>query len=41
MKTKGDDLIDATTYLKMFGKLNLGKINLNSISMSMIGSFDG
>jgi hypothetical protein len=41
MKTKGDDLIDATTYLKMFGKMNIGKININTIAMSMIGSFDG
>jgi hypothetical protein len=29
MKTKGDDLIDGTNYLKMFGKINLGKINVN------------
>lgn len=40
MRTKGDDLIDGAPYLKMFGKINFGKINANEIRMSVIGSFN-
>ena len=29
MKTKDDDLIDGAPYIKMFSKINLGKINVN------------
>lgn len=29
MKTKGNDLIDGAPYIKMFNKINLGKINVN------------
>ena len=41
LKTKDKDLIDATPYLKMFNKLNIGKTAINDIRLSAIGSFDG
>ena len=41
LKTKGKDLIDATPYLKMFSKLNIGKTGVNDIRLSAIGSFNG
>jgi hypothetical protein len=41
LKTKGGDIIDATPYIKMFNKINLGKTNVPEIRMSILGSFDG
>jgi hypothetical protein len=41
MRTKGNDLIDGAPYIKAFSKLNFGKININKIALSMIGSGDG
>lgn len=41
LKTKGKDIIDATQYLKTFSKLNVGKVPVTDIRLSMIGSFDG
>jgi hypothetical protein len=38
MQTKGNDLIDGAPYLKIFGKINLGKISINKIAMSVVGS---
>jgi hypothetical protein len=42
LKTKNEkEFIDATQYLRMFNKLNLGRVGISDIRMSMIGSFDG
>jgi len=41
LKAKGKDLIDATQYLKMFSKINIGKVGVSEICLSAIGSFDG
>lgn len=41
LKTKGEDIIDATNYLKSLAKLNIPKVTFSDIRMSMIGSFDG
>jgi 2'-5' RNA ligase len=41
LKTKGEDLIDATDYLKSLNKLNIPKVTFTDIRMSMIGTFDG
>lgn len=41
LKAKGDDIIDATAYLKQLNKLNIPKATFSDIRMSMIGSFDG
>ncbi len=41
MKTKGNDLIDGAPYLKTFGKINFGKIVINKIAMSVVGSNNG
>ena len=41
LKTKGKDLIDGEPYLKMFGKLNLGRIQIKQVTMSVVGSFNG
>lgn len=38
LKTEGKDLIDAAPYIKAFGKMNLGRININKIAISVIGS---
>ncbi len=38
LETKGQDLIDASPYTKMFGKVNFGKININKISLSILGT---
>ena len=40
MKTKGEDLIDGAPYVKMFGKINFGKINVKELRLSQIGTFD-
>ena len=41
LKTKGDDIIDATTYLKQLAKLWIPKVNFSDIRLSMLGTFDG
>lgn len=41
LKAKGEDIIDATTYLKQLNKLNIPKATFTDIRLSMIGSFDG
>lgn len=42
LKTKNEkDFIDAGPYLRMFGKLNIGKVPVTDIRLSHIGSFDG
>ena len=41
LKTKGNDIIDATTYLKQLGKLTIPKVTFADIRLSIIGSFDG
>jgi hypothetical protein len=41
LKAKGEDIIDATAYLKQFNKLNIPKATFTDIRLSMIGSFDG
>ena len=38
LQTKGQDLIDATPYMKLFGKVNFGKININKIALSIMGA---
>jgi len=38
LKTKGKDLIDGAPYIKAFSKINFGKININKIALSMIGT---
>lgn len=40
LKTKNNDIIDAGPYLKLFSKLNLGKVNIPEIRLSMIGTFE-
>ena len=41
LKIKGEDIIDATQYLKQLGKLNIPRPSFTDIRLSMIGSFDG
>ena len=41
LKTKGEDIIDATAYLKQFAKINVPKVSFSDIRLSCIGSFDG
>lgn len=42
LKTKNEkEFIDCTQYLRMFSKLNIGKVPISDIRMSMLGSFDG
>ena len=41
LKAKGDDIIDATTYLKQLAKFSIPKVNFSDIRMSMLGTFDG
>lgn len=42
LKTKNEkEFIDATQYLRTFNKLNLGRVGITDIRLSMIGSFDG
>lgn len=41
LKTKNNDIIDATQYLKQTSKLVIPKVNFSDIRLSMIGSFDG
>lgn len=41
LKTKGEDIIDATAYLKSLAKLNIPKVTFSDMRMSMIGTFDG
>ena len=42
LRTKGKDLYDFTTYLnKLKNAVNLKKVNINEIRVSMIGSHDG
>ena len=41
LKTQGNDIIDATAYLKQLGKLQIPKVSFADIRLSMIGSFDG
>jgi hypothetical protein len=38
LETKGEDLVDAALYMKMFGKVNFGKVNINKIAMSILGT---
>ena len=41
LKTNGDDLIDAGTYLKALAKLNIPKVGFGDLRLSVVGSFDG
>jgi 2'-5' RNA ligase len=41
LKTKNNDIIDATTYLKQLAKLNIPRPVFSDIRLSVIGSFDG
>ena len=41
LKTKNNDIIDATQYLKQTSKLAIPKVNFSDMRLSMIGSFDG
>ena len=41
LKTKGDDIIDATMYLKQLAKFSIPRVNFSDIRLSMLGSFDG
>ena len=41
LKTKGNDIIDASLYLKQMNKLTIPKANFQDVRMSVIGSFDG
>ena len=40
-KTKGQDLYDFTQYLKIFKNINIPKITVSEIRLSMIGTHDG
>ena len=41
LKAKGEDIIDATMYLKQLAKFTIPRVNFSDIRMSMLGSFDG
>jgi len=41
LKTKGDDIIDATPYLKALSILNIPKVTFTDMRLSVVGSFDG
>ena len=38
LEAKGQDLFDAAPYMKMFGKVNFGKININKSARSIMGT---
>jgi hypothetical protein len=38
LEAKGKDLFDAAPYMKTFGKVNFGKITINKIAMSIMGT---
>jgi hypothetical protein len=41
LKTKGEDIIDATTYMKQLSKFSVPRLNFSDMRLSMIGTFDG
>ena len=41
LRTKGEDIYDFTDYLVTLKDINLAKVQVSEVRLSMIGSFDG